>query len=81
MLSERNAKKLFQWTTYPRGANCGTEHTLYRCACGWGFIEYAWVPGFDDDYALIRCFRCRKKYSVDYGCGARWSLSVREKKS
>ena len=75
MLNERNAKKLFHYTTYPHGANCGTEHTLYRCACGWGFIEYVCVPGFDDDYAEIRCLRCRKKYDVDYGYGARWSLS------
>ena len=48
--------------SYQRGANCPTVITKYRCACGWGKLEYHCVPGFDDDFYVLKCLRCKKKY-------------------
>ena len=48
---------------YAKGANVPTEIEVYTCFCGKGTIEHHRVPGFDDDFFVIECRECEKKYS------------------
>ena len=47
---------------YPDGANCPTKVKVYECLCKKGEIEYHRVPGFDDDYFVVTCKVCKKRY-------------------
>jgi hypothetical protein len=47
---------------YPDGANCPTLVRIYECLCKKGEIEYHRVPGFDDDYFVVKCTACDKRY-------------------
>lgn len=51
-----------QKNVYVKGANTPTTITRYPCACGWGRLLHYSVGGFDDDYYVLRCLRCRLKY-------------------
>ena len=54
----------------PRGANCATTVTVYKCFCGFGRLVHSRVPGFDDEWFELKCRKCNKKYTsiIDW-CG------------
>ena len=69
-----NAKLISSKDVYLGGANCPTYHYEYECPCKKGKVIYERVPGFNDDYAQIKCSNCAKKYDIRYGCGHAWEL-------
>lgn len=63
--------------TYPDGANTPTTVTTHRCFCFFslrGGIEHHRTPGFDDDFFVITCPRCRKKYDYITQSGYDWEI-------
>ena len=48
---------------HPDGANYPTTLAVHECFCGKGRIEHHYISGFDDEYYLIRCPRCKRKYT------------------
>ncbi len=56
------------------GANSATVVWSFVCPCGKGEIEYCMVPGFDDQYATIKCRKCKKKFTINYGRGTYFEL-------
>lgn len=74
MLNENTATLILFEERYPKGANAPTQHYEYKCPCGKGKIIYENVPGFDDDYAIMKCRKCKKLYDFRYGYDSRWEL-------
>ncbi len=72
--NSRTVKPISDVKTYPQGANHPTIIVKYPCPCGKGIIEYGRVPGFDDEYVIIRCKECDEKYQVRSGWGYDWEL-------
>ena len=56
------------------GANVATRVEEYECFCGEGTIEYCVVPGFDDDYFVIKCQKCKQKIGFIEWSGSDWAI-------
>ena len=67
-------EKLDRREDLPKGANVATRVTAYKCLCGKGRIEYHIVPGFDDDYFVIKCPACSKKIRYMTWSGYDWKI-------
>ena len=65
----------------PRGANFPTVIEVYRCPCGRGKAEHHCVPGFDDDFYLLKCRRCKKRYTYVERVGNSWRLYLANPKT
>ena len=74
VITDLTATVIKSYDEYPDGANFPTSVTEYKCVCKKGKVVYKRIAGFDDDFAIIKCASCRKKYEVDYGKGYLWAL-------
>ena len=78
---KKPTKRLFVKEEYAEGANHPTTVTVHRCFCGIfsrGRIEHHRVSGFDDDFFVIACPRCRKKYDYISEMGYEWEVLERD---
>jgi hypothetical protein len=62
---------------YEKGANTPTLIDIHKCFCGLGRIEHCRVPGFDDDYFVIKCLICGSKYSFIDTIGYDWEVHLK----
>ena len=65
-----------RYDKYPRGANVPDMINEYECFCGKGKIVHHRTPGFDDDFAEIKCRSCSKKYRYLERCGDGWNVYI-----
>ncbi|MBQ8407565.1 MAG: hypothetical protein IJY39_01735 [Clostridia bacterium] len=77
-MNDQTADLLLKEERYPNGANWPTLHFEYACPCGKGRIVYERVPGFNDQWAEIKCESCEKSYKIITGCGHLWELAPNE---
>ncbi len=61
---------------YPKGASVPTRITAYKCPCGRGRIENHTVSGFVEDFFVIKCRACEKKYAYVERSGFDFALYV-----
>ena len=62
---------------YEDGANVATHVDVHRCFCGLGRIEHHHTPGFDDDFFLIKCLICKRRYRYLCQSGYKWEVYKR----
>ena len=62
---------------YEDGANVPTMIDVYKCFCGLGRIEHHRVPGFDDNYSIIKCLICKSKYRFIDTAGHKWEIHLK----
>ena len=60
---------------YPKGANMPTSINVHECFCKKGTIEHHYVSGFNDEWFVIKCPNCKRKYQpfIDR-CGYEWKV-------
>ena len=67
-------KKIARRSDMPDGGNVATVVDVYECFCGCGTIEYCTVPGFDDEYFVIQCPKCKQKVGYIEWSGFDWAI-------
>lgn len=56
--------------------NGGTKQKIYSCPCGMGTVvdEYDDIPGSRDQYTMIKCKECTKKYEIKNHLSSNWEI-------